>query len=725
MTFPFGVIAPEGLNLERMRLHRFQEHDNVIVSGITSGDVLEWDGTDWANVPNGGGATSTLQALADVSLAGSVFPEVLMYEGQRSCTGTADSTWHNAQLIACMIEPGPSPFGTAVAERFIFPETLDVGVATPAGEGAGWTNEGLVVPVDSSEVADEVFADGVYFNHDTASANAKAARRTVMRTAHVTGTDPLVMGHELVVELGAAGAVTDLIGERLQLVITGNGNVAEAIGTRIRAFTQAGAGTVTDAVSLDIEDQTIGTNDIAIRTGANQHEYNGVGYLWPGTPPVATDVLTVQSIAAGVATLTWATPVGGSGTANTLAKWSTGGTDLEDSQITDDGTDLTIALAGTGIFDLQVSGVSALNIDGSGSLLDRVINVSYDHAPGIGAIGRGMVVNGFLREAASGTHALLAGIEINPPSIVVGAATVTNAASVYINGATAAVVTGDNYALLVNGAVQFNDPLTMDGEINLVAATAARPSMNIPPTATIPSTPADGDVWFTSAGLFVEVSSTTIGPLVGGTGTADAIPLWTTDGELTDSVLEQVLTPGLNADAWLVRATGTIDEFTSGTHALLAGVRLEAPTVTVGVATVTDTAVLYVAGPMTATVTGANYSLWVDAGTTRLDGDLTHQGTLLGFYGATPVAQPAAYTQTYATATRTHAAPTAAALTDSSTGTASQTIGAIAGSGADAGINNNFASVTDEINKLIADLANLKQLANSMIDDFQLNGLLQ
>lgn len=60
---------------------------------------------------------------------------------------------------------------------------------------------------------------------------------------------------------------------------------------------------------------------------------------------------------------------------------------------------------------------------------------------------------------------------------------------------------------------------------------------------------------------------------------------------------------------------------------------------------------------------------------------------------------------------------TAAALTDSSGGTADQTIAAISGSGADAAINNNFADLADEVNKLITDVANLRAQAGLTADE--------
>lgn len=118
----------------------------------------------------------------------------------------------------------------------------------------------------------------------------------------------------------------------------------------------------------------------------------------------------------------------------------------------------------------------------------------------------------------------------------------------------------------------------------------------------------------------------------------------------------------------------------------------------------------------------------------------------LGFFGTTPVVQATAYTQTYSTADKTVAAPTAAALTDSSGGAAADgTIGAIGTftpsvawngssvypSAADAtSINTRIVALTDaikelsaQVNKVIADDLDLRQAVTSIIDDLQAFGL--
>jgi hypothetical protein len=125
-------------------------------------------------------------------------------------------------------------------------------------------------------------------------------------------------------------------------------------------------------------------------------------------------------------------------------------------------------------------------------------------------------------------------------------------------------------------------------------------------------------------------------------------------------------------------------------------------------------------------------------GELKADGALNHDGTMVGHRGAMPVAMPAAYTQLYATADRTHASRTAAALTDSVGGTVGTTVAAIpdptdAPATADAlrdelvtailpTIRNALSSIIDQVNKGRADHLDTAQVVNALIDDAQLQG---
>lgn len=97
-----------------------------------------------------------------------------------------------------------------------------------------------------------------------------------------------------------------------------------------------------------------------------------------------------------------------------------------------------------------------------------------------------------------------------------------------------------------------------------------------------------------------------------------------------------------------------------------------------------------------------------------ITGALAHTGTTVGLYSVTPATRPTAYTQTYATADKTHADPTATSV--ATTAAATLQFGY-----AEAQAN----AIPVAINALIVDLADLKQLVNSLIDDLQTLGIAQ
>jgi hypothetical protein len=96
----------------------------------------------------------------------------------------------------------------------------------------------------------------------------------------------------------------------------------------------------------------------------------------------------------------------------------------------------------------------------------------------------------------------------------------------------------------------------------------------------------------------------------------------------------------------------------------------------------------------------------------------------IGFYNVAPVARAGAYTQTYSTADKTHANATAASVTHG-VGTADATVDDVGASFSQTTLNNNFKELTTQTNALIADVADAKQLLNSVIDDLQAYGLFQ
>lgn len=82
----------------------------------------------------------------------------------------------------------------------------------------------------------------------------------------------------------------------------------------------------------------------------------------------------------------------------------------------------------------------------------------------------------------------------------------------------------------------------------------------------------------------------------------------------------------------------------------------------------------------------------------------------LGFFNATPVVQQGAYTQTYSTADKTHAAMTSA------------DIGAFAGGATGFNAAAERDNIRTQFNALRADVIDCKNLVNSVIDDLQTFG---
>jgi hypothetical protein len=124
-------------------------------------------------------------------------------------------------------------------------------------------------------------------------------------------------------------------------------------------------------------------------------------------------------------------------------------------------------------------------------------------------------------------------------------------------------------------------------------------------------------------------------------------------------------------------------------------------------------------------LTIANGGVATFASEVEIDGALNHDGSTVGFYGVTPASRPSAYTQTYSTATRTHAALTSTTLTNSTGETGGDIISDVGGSFDQSTINVNFASLLEQVNALRVDVTNVKGICNSMIDDRQADGLAQ
>ena len=187
-----------------------------------------------------------------------------------------------------------------------------------------------------------------------------------------------------------------------------------------------------------------------------------------------------------------------------------------------------------------------------------VLRLNTTTTGAVGADMIGLYLTPTFTEAASGTHGNLFGMRINAPTVTAGNAAVTDTATVFIGGAMSAG-SGNNYALWVDaGDVRIDDDLVMaagasiwldgDGDtrivegssdnvtffvggvgllnlvestldsvtvvgalLNTAASTTAQSGFRLP-HGTAPTSPVNGDMWTTTAGLFLRTNGSTVGP---------------------------------------------------------------------------------------------------------------------------------------------------------------------------------------------------------------------
>lgn len=106
--------------------------------------------------------------------------------------------------------------------------------------------------------------------------------------------------------------------------------------------------------------------------------------------------------------------------------------------------------------------------------------------------------------------------------------------------------------------------------------------------------------------------------------------------------VESTLTPPAGQSSAAIYLDPTITEAGSGTHSLLAGVRIQAPAVTGGAATVTNAASLYINDAMAASG-ASNYAILVDAGMSRFDGPIQQTAQSVTVDAATTFDAAASY----------------------------------------------------------------------------------
>jgi len=103
------------------------------------------------------------------------------------------------------------------------------------------------------------------------------------------------------------------------------------------------------------------------------------------------------------------------------------------------------------------------------------------------------------------------------------------------------LITDNGTTVTVTGPLVASSTLSVTGKTS-TAATASGGAGLVLPHGTAPSSPANGDLWTTTAGLYVRINGTTVGPLAAGvltgSGTANKVAKFSGSTALTNSIID-------------------------------------------------------------------------------------------------------------------------------------------------------------------------------------------
>jgi hypothetical protein len=212
----------------------------------------------------------------------------------------------------------------------------------------------------------------------------------------------------------------------------------------------------------------------------------------------------------------------------------------------------------------------------------------------------------------AGNCTTIAQLWVSEPQITVGAGSVTNSASIYVEGS-ASEATND-YAIWVDAGVT-----KLDGAVTTGSTVTVGTDLTV-----------TEDIVVSGAGphAFGAVATDYIRTYIAGNytsgGSSTSLIGLFHAGALTGHVDDSAGIAGMRLDCSTV---------TAGSATLISQLSVNEPQITVGAGTVTTSASVYIQGA--ATEATSNFALWVDSGATRLDGNVSTGGAPDGYAAVT------------------------------------------------------------------------------------------
>lgn len=429
-----------------------------------------------------------------------------------------------------------------------------------------------------------------------------------------------------------------------------DGSTARTVGLNL-----ANANTWTALQTIDLDglattpaDALLLTNNTAAAVGAQQMSpslhFSGEG--WGTTLGTSQSIdyrinllPTQATTAAG--TLQFQSSLNG-GSYNNELTLSTGGTLTAQSAIVGGATNsATLAF---GVLNSSNIVSYASNAGASNStamyLFGGAANVNFRNAFGgsvSGTVTSGnsyantIIASSGVSTAASGTHAFLANLVINPIGTVTsGGATVTNTAGLLVYGAPSAAGTNNHQMILAYDATHYiYFDTSSAGNLTIASIGGSQVNMGVGVASTVSvaniawqsnATLANSSMAFTSAGA---TTQTAAGLLFAGATTVNYRAFFNGQTSTTLGVG--------NSYGNVIVGSSPITKAASGTHTLLANVVINPiGTVTAGGSTVTNTASLYINGAGSGGTN--NYALWVASGLTQIGSSSVTTGTTVATF---------------------------------------------------------------------------------------------